>query len=63
MHDYFRYGKYNDVDPEPTKSEFAKFVQTNINKRELHSVMFAMWDRKDYSQIIWKLIKPKYEKL
>ena len=62
MHDGFRYGKFGDVDPEPTKKEFAEFVQKYV-KKELHSVMFSMWDKKDYSQIIWKLIKPKYEKL
>ena len=26
LHDGFRYGKYNDKDPEPTKKEFAEFV-------------------------------------
>lgn len=61
-HDGFRYGKFGDVDPEPTKKSFAEFVQKYI-KKELHSVMFSMWDKKDYSSIIWKLIKPSYEKL
>ena len=41
----------------------AEFVQKNFDKKELHAVMFAMWDKKDYSSIIWKLIRPKYEKL
>jgi hypothetical protein len=62
-YDGFRYGKYNDVEVEPTKKEFAEFVQRNFDKKGLHAVMFAMWDKKDYSSIIWKLIKPKYEKL
>jgi RNA ligase len=26
LHDGFRYGKYGDVEPEPTKKEFAEFV-------------------------------------
>jgi hypothetical protein len=62
-HDSYRYGKYGDKEVEPTKKEFAEFVQRNFDKKGLHSVMFAMWDNKDYSSIIWKLIKPKYEKL
>ena len=63
MHDGFRYGKYGDKEVEPTKKEFAEFVQRNFDKKGLQAVMFAMWDKKDYSSIIWKLIKPKYEKL
>jgi RNA ligase len=59
----YRYGKYGDKEVEPTKKEFAEFVQRNFDKKGLHAVMFAMWDKKDHSQIIWKLIKPKYEKL
>ena len=62
-HDSYRYGKYGDKEVEPTKKEFAEFVQKNFDKKELHAVMFAMWDKKDYSSIIWKLIRPKYEKL
>jgi RNA ligase len=61
LHDGFRYGKYGDVDPEPTKKEFAEFVL----KREkvLHPVMFAMWDKKNYDEIIWNIIKPEFKKL
>lgn len=62
MHDGFRYGKYNDVDPEPSKKEFAEFVMRNV-KSGLQSVMFAMWDKKPYDKIIWKLIKPEFRKL
>jgi RNA ligase len=62
-HDSYRYGKYGDKEVEPTKKEFAEFVQKNFDKKELHAVMFSMWDKKDYSPIVWKLIKPKYEKL
>lgn len=60
LHDGFRYGKYGDVYPEPTKKEFAEFVmkQTEV----LRPVMFAMWDKKPYDHIIWKLIKPKWSK-
>jgi RNA ligase len=60
LHDGFRYGKYGDVDPEPTKKEFAKFVMTQ--PEELRPIMFKMWDKAPYDDIIWKLLKPKYEK-
>ena len=60
MHDGFRYGKYNDVEPEPTKKEFAEFVMKQAEP--LRPVMFAMWDKKPYDDIIWKLIKPKWSK-
>jgi RNA ligase len=60
MHDFFRYGKYNDVDPEPTKKEFAEYVKQF--PKELAAVMFKMWDKQPYDNIIWSMIKPKYEK-
>jgi RNA ligase len=60
LHDGFRYGKYNDVDPEPTKKEFAEYVKQF--PKELSAVMFKMWDKQPYDQIIWQMIKPKYEK-
>jgi RNA ligase len=60
LHDGFRYGKYNDVEPEPTKKEFAEFVMKQAEP--LRPVMFAMWDGKPYDDIIWKLIKPKWSK-
>ena len=60
LHDYFRYGKYGDKEVEPTKKEFAEFVMTQ--PEELRPIMFKMWDKAPYDDIIWKLIKPKYEK-
>jgi RNA ligase len=60
LHDGFRYGKYGDVDPEPTKKEFAEFVMTQ--PEELRPIMFKMWDKAPYDDIIWKLIKPKWSK-
>jgi RNA ligase len=60
MYDYFRYGKYNDRDPEPTKKEFAEFVMKQ--PEELRPILFKMWDKAPYDDIIWKLLKPKYEK-
>ena len=60
LHDAFRYGKYGDVYPEPTKKEFAEFVMRQ--QEILRPVMFAMWDKKPYDDIIWKMIKPKWSK-
>jgi RNA ligase len=62
-HDYFRYGKYNDVDPEPSKKEFAEHLKKVVDPN-LHAIMFAMWDgkRDKADELIWKLIKPKYSK-
>jgi hypothetical protein len=62
MHDGFRYGKYGDVDPEPSKKEYAEFVMKNI-KDGLRGVMFQMWDKKDYDETIWRLIRPEFKKL
>lgn len=61
-HDYFRYGKYNDKEVEPTKKEFAEHVMKNCHP-PYRPVMFAMWDRKPYDQTIWKLLKPEFRKL
>jgi len=62
-HDYFRYGKYNDVDPEPSKKEFAEHLKKVVDPN-LHAIMFAMWNgkRDKADELIWKLIKPKYSK-
>jgi HSP90 family molecular chaperone len=61
LHDYFRYGKYNDVDPEPTKKEFAEFIKDKHPK--VKSILFTMWDEKDYNKVIWNVLKPEFEKL
>ena len=61
-HDYFRYGKYGDVDPEPTKKQFAEHVMKHGHP-PYRGIMFAMWDGKPYDQLIWKLLKPKFMKL
>lgn len=62
LHDRFRYGLYNDVDPEPTRKEFAEYVMKQ--QEHLRPIMFAMWDGNNerVDEIIWKLVKPKYEK-
>ena len=62
LHDGFRYGKYGDVYPEPTKKEFAEFV--NKQQKVLHAIMFAMWNgnNEKVDDIIWKIVKPEYSK-
>jgi len=62
LHDGFRYGKFGDKDPEPTKKEFAEFVMKQ--QEVLRPIMFAMWNKNNETvdKIIWKLIKPKYSK-
>jgi RNA ligase len=60
-YDYFRFGKYGDIEVEPTKKEFAEFIK---DKHPIvKSIMFAMWDGKDYDKIIWKALKPEFKKL
>jgi len=60
-YDYFRFGKYGDIEVEPTKKEFAEHIKGHHPIAK--SIMFAMWDDKDYDKIIWKALKPKFEKL
>ena len=62
IHDYFRYGKYGDVDPEPTKKDFALHLEKCNTELYYRPILFAMWDGKPYEHIIWKIMKPKYEK-
>lgn len=58
-----RFGNWTTgpVDIEPTKKEFAEAIKDKHPK--MKSVMFNMWDGKDYFEIIWKMIKPEFEKL
>jgi hypothetical protein len=62
IHDYFRYGKYGDVYPEPTKKDFALHLEKCNTESHYKSILFAMWDGKPYEHMIWKIMKPKYEK-
>ena len=61
-HNYFRYGKYNDREVEPTKKEYAEHVMSNGHP-PYRSVMFAMWDGKPYDKLIWNILKPEFKKL
>jgi len=62
LHDGFRYGKFGDRDPEPSKKEFAEFVMKQ--DKILSPILFSMWDNNNekVDEIIWKLVKPKYSK-
>jgi RNA ligase len=42
----------------PLRKEAAEYYQ----KQKYPGILFAMLDRKDYSQIIWKMLKPKFSK-
>ena len=59
--DYFMYGKYNDKEPVTDKKEYAMWVLKQ--PQHLQPILFNMFNRKEYSSYIWKLIKPKFEKL
>lgn len=59
--DYHMYGKYNDQEPITDRKEFAEWVFKQ--PKYMHAVLFRMFDRKDYSEIIWKLIRPEYRPL
>ena len=59
--DYFMYGKYNDKEPVTDKKEYAMWVLKQ--PQHLQPILFRMFDKKEYSSHIWKLIKPKFKKL
>ncbi len=42
----------------PLRKEAAEYYQ----KQKYPGILFAMLDKKDYSQIIWKMLKPKFSK-
>jgi RNA ligase len=60
LFDGFMYGKYNDLEPETDKKKFAEWVKTQ--HPVLQPILFRMFDKKEYSDYIWKVIKPKYSK-
>lgn len=60
--DYFKYGKYGDKDPMPTKKEFVEHLEFCNTEPHYRPIMYAMWDGKPYEHIIWKLMRPKYQK-
>jgi RNA ligase len=42
------------------KKEYAMWVKEQ--PREYQPILFSLWDRKDYSQTIWRMLKPEYQK-
>jgi RNA ligase len=62
IHDYFRYGKYNDRDPEPSKKEFVKHLEFCKTEPAIKAICLSIWDKKNYDRILWRMIRPKYQK-
>ena len=63
IHDYFRYGKYGDVDPEPSKKEFALHLQKCETNPKIKTLCFLIWDGKSTDKVIWNYLKPEFRKL
>ena len=59
--DYMMYGKYNDKEPITDRKEFAEWVSTQ--PKHMSGILFRMFDKKDYTEIIWNLIRPEFKKL
>jgi RNA ligase len=59
--DGMMYGKYNDKEPIEDRKEFAEWVFTQ--PKHMSGILFRMFDKKDYSEIIWNLIRPEFKKL
>lgn len=63
--------KYTEIDVhsyiksiEITKNNPSrKEIALNLQKYPYRCIIFAMLDNKDYSEMIWKMIKPKFEKI
>lgn len=53
----YRFGKYGDLEVEPTKEQFINHIEKYL-KSGLHAVVLAMWDKSPYDYIIWELLKP-----
>jgi hypothetical protein len=59
--DGMMYGKYNDKEPIEDRKEFAEWVFTQ--PKHMSGILFRMFDKKDYTEIIWNLIRPEFKKL
>lgn len=62
IHQYFRYGKYSDREIEPTKKEFAQHLEFCKVEPSIKAICFSIWDGKNYDDLVWKMIRPKYQK-
>ena len=63
IHDYFRYGKYGDIETEPSKKEFALHLDKCKTHPKIRALCFMMWDGKNTDKVIWTYLKPEYKKL
>jgi T4 RnlA family RNA ligase len=53
---------YESYDRElPEKAKYAEWVKQF--EKHLHPILFRMYDNKDYSSYIWRLIRPEFKKL
>jgi RNA ligase len=50
---------FNTLNSKVDKKEFA-FQVLNLDKK-IRPILFRIYDKKDYSDIIWDLVKPKYK--
>jgi RNA ligase len=62
IHEYFRYGKYGDREIEPTKKQFAEHLEFCKTEPAIKAICFSIWDGRNYDTIIWRLLRPKYQK-
>ena len=62
IHEYFRYGKYGDRETEPTKKQFAEHLEFCKTEPAIKAICFSIWDGRNYDTIIWRLLRPKYQK-
>lgn len=51
------------IEKQNNRKNFAELVFNDPAHKQMSHILFSMFDGKDYSQQIWKLIKPKYEKI
>lgn len=61
LYNYHMYGKYGDKEPITDKKKYAEWVMEQ--EPFMRPILFNMFDRKDYDKHLWKLVKPKFEKL
>jgi RNA ligase len=62
IYDKIRYCKaISRVGSSPSFSRRAEFAML-AKRYDRPNILFAMYDEKDYSQMIWKIIKPEYQK-
>lgn len=45
-----------------TKKDFALNVQKLVRQKEFWPIIFLMYDKKEYAEYIWKIVKPKTTK-